>query len=256
VETALAALLLVNLNGPVFAQDTACQASKPVFSAPVRLESVAAKLRRHEPVRILAIGSSSTEGFGASSPAFSYPAQLQADLMQMWKGNITVENAGKGGETISETIGRLEAALKAKKPDLVIWQVGTNDAVRGGDEAGFSALLRQGIDAAQAAGVEMILVDQQYFPAIKDLNRYERFVSLVDATAEAEHVPVFSRYRLMKAWGERSPDVLASMLSRDGFHLGDRGYDCMAQLIADGLRHPMAVSEIAPPVIALPGRPR
>ncbi len=234
----------------MLARDTACHASSPVFSSPVRLEGVAAKLRRHEPVRILAIGSSSTEGIGASSPAFSYPAQLQADLMQMWKGSIAVENAGKGGETILETIGRLEAALKTNRPDLVIWQVGTNDAVRDGDETRFSTLLRQGIDAAQAFGVEVVLVDQQYFPAIKDLGRYERFVGLVGATAAAEHVPVFSRYRLMKAWGERSPDVLHSMLSRDGFHMGDRGYDCMAQLIADGLRHPMAVSEVTPAMAA------
>jgi len=228
------------------AQDAVCHASKPTFSSPVKLESIASRLRRHEPVRILAIGSSSTEGIGASSPAFSYPAQLQADLIQAWKGTVTVENAGKGGETITETIGRLEAALKVSKPDLVIWQVGTNDAVKGGDEAGFSALLQQGIDAAQALGVEVVLVDQQYYPAIKDLGRYERFVSLVGATAAAEQVPVFSRYKLMKAWSERSSDILDTMLSSDGFHMGDRGYDCLAQLIADGLHYPMAVSEIAP----------
>ena len=212
------------------------------------------RLRRHEPVRILAIGSSSTEGIGASSPAFSYPAQLQADLIQAWNGTVTVENAGKGGETITETIGRLEAALKASKPDLVIWQVGTNDAVKGGDEAGFSALLQQGIDAAQVLGVEVILVDQQYYPAIKDLGRYERFVSLVGATAAAEQVPVFSRYKLMKAWSERSSDILGSMLSSDGFHMGDRGYDCLAQLIADGLHYPMAVSESRPAWPLLPLR--
>jgi acyl-CoA thioesterase I len=199
-------------------------------------------------VRILAIGSSSTEGIGASSPAYSYPAQLQADLMQSWKGNIAVDNAGKGGETISETVGRLEAALKERRPDLVIWQVGTNDAVKGGDEARFSSLLRQGIDAAQALGVEVVLVDQQYYPAIKDLDHYERFVGLVGATGAAEHVPVFSRYKLMKAWGERSPDVLSTMLSSDGFHMGDRGYDCLAQLIADGLHYPTAVSEVMPSV--------
>jgi acyl-CoA thioesterase-1 len=247
---ALTPFFLLGLSGSAFAADASCSGSQPLFSMPVKLEHVASKLRLQEPVRILAIGSSSTQGVGASAPAFSYPAQLQDDLARVWKGTVRVENAGKGGETIPETLRRLEAALRADKPDLVIWQVGTNDAVKGGDEAGFSTLLRQGIDAAQALGVEVVLVDQQYYPGIKDLSRYERFVSLVGAMAQSEQVPVFSRYKLMKAWGERSADTLKSMLSSDGFHMGDQGYDCLAQLIASGLHSTRATAEPAnnPPV--------
>lgn len=221
-------------------------------SAPVKLERIVSRLKGQEPVRILAIGSSSTQGIGASSPAYSYPVQLQADLVQSWRGAVTVENAGKGGETIIETVERLKAALNASKPDLVIWQVGTNDAVRGGNETQFSSLLKQGIDAAQELDVELVIVDQQYYPAIKDLGQYERFVSLVSTTAAAEQVPVFSRYKLMKAWGEGTSDTLASMLSKDGFHMGDRGYDCLAQFLAEGLRPVMTAtaSDAAPTVAA------
>jgi acyl-CoA thioesterase-1 len=237
---------LLGLHDHAGAADASCPDSQPLFSMPVKLEHVASKLKLKQPVRILAIGSSSTQGVGASSPTFSYPAQLQDDLARAWKGTVRVENAGKGGETIPETLRRLEAALRADVPDLLIWQVGTNDAVKGGDEAGFSELLRQGIDAAQALGVEVVLVDQQYYPAIKDLSRYERFVGLVGATAQAEQVSVFSRYKLMKAWGERSADTLNSMLSSDGFHMGDQGYDCLAQLIAAGLH---STTHAAEPVV-------
>jgi acyl-CoA thioesterase-1 len=239
------------------ADEAGCPGAKPILLVKAKMELLASRLKKSEPVRVLAIGSSSTQGVGASSPAFSYPVQLQADLSRIWKGTIHIENAGKGGETIPETVERLEAALlKADKPDLVIWQVGTNDAVKGGDEERFSDLLRQGIDAAQAVGVEVLLVDQQYFPAIKDLGRYERFVGLVGTAGAAEQVPVFSRYRLMKAWSERSPAVLSSMLSSDGFHMGDRGYDCMAQLIADSL-HSMVAPTDAPsqPAVTAAVRP-
>ncbi len=164
----------------------------------------------------------------------------------MWKSTVTVENAGRGGETIPETVRRLEAALKAGKPDLVIWQVGTNDAVKGADEAGFPIYLRQGIDAAQGYDVEVLLVDQQYYPAIKDPARYERFVNLVGSTAAAEQVPVFSRYRLMKEWSEHSGNILGSMLSSDRFHMGDRGYDCLAHLLANGFHSMMALTDTTP----------
>ncbi|WP_262299982.1 SGNH/GDSL hydrolase family protein [Microvirga sesbaniae] len=232
---AVAFFFLAGWGGPTLAGNPGCQAHGPVVSAPVDVARIGARLRRHEAVRILAIGSSSTQGIGASTPAFSYPAQLESNLGRLWKHAVHVENAGRAGETISETVGRLEASLGSGAPDLVIWQVGTNDAVNGGDEGQFSALLKRGIDAAQALGIAVLLVDQQYYPAIEDLGQYERFVSLVGATASAEQVPVFSRYRLMKTWSEQAPDLLASMLSADGFHMGDRGYDCMAQLLADGL---------------------
>ncbi len=52
----------------------------------------------------------------------------------------------------------------------------------------------------------------------------------------------------MKAWGERSADLLRSMLSRDGFHMGDRGYDCVAQLVANGLHSLVTVTHATPGV--------
>ncbi|GEO14255.1 SGNH/GDSL hydrolase family protein [Microvirga aerophila] len=234
------------MSSAALAADAACRASEPAVSAPARLERLASRLKRREPVRILAIGSSSTQGIGASSPAFSYPVQLQADLTRMWREAVIIENAGKGGETIAETVERLKTSLGTDRLDLVIWQVGTNDAVKGIDEGRFAALLREGIDAAQALGVDVLLLDQQYYPAIKDPDRYERFVGLVGATGASEQVPVFSRYKVMKAWGQLSADVLNAMLSSDRFHMGDRGYDCMAELIADSLHSMVAAVDPTP----------
>ena len=238
-------LALVVMRGPALAEDSVCNAKRPVFSASGKLESLPRRLRRIEPIRILAIGSSSTEGIGASAPALSYPAQLQLDLARIWKRRVLVENAGRGGETIGETIKRLEAILKTSKPDLVIWQVGTNDAIRGDDERRFVSLLEHGIHVAVAAQIDLVLLDQQYYPGIPDVGRYERFVQLVGAMAIREKVPIFSRYKLMKDWAERSADTLDSMLSADRFHMGDRGYDCIAQLLALGIHAAVASRDAA-----------
>lgn len=145
-------------------------------------------------------------------------------------------NAGRGGETAAQTIDRLEAVLKNQSFDLVIWQVGTNDAIRGVDEDAFRALLERGISTVKAAGTSLILLDQQYFPSIRDMSRYERFVQAVGTLGQERKVSVFSRYALMQDWSSRSAEDLRSMLSADGFHMSDKGYDCLADHVADAIQ--------------------
>ncbi|MFE1601912.1 SGNH/GDSL hydrolase family protein [Methylobacterium sp. ID0610] len=230
-----ACVLSLALAGPVRAAEAVCAA--PRFLDQVQLASLSGHVTRHEAVRVLAIGSSSTEGIGASSPAAAYPQQLEEDLSTAWRGTpVRVANAGIGGETASQTLARLERALTGpEKPDLVLWQVGTNDAITGGDEAAFRAMVERGIALVRAAGIDLVLIDQQYFPGIPDHARYERFVGIVAAVAMQARVPVFSRYALMKDWNSQDPALLLSMLSGDRFHMSDRGYDCLAEALSRGI---------------------
>lgn len=213
-----------------------CDAKRQVFTTYAPATALGAKLARHEPVRILAIGSSSTEGIGASSPDHAYPAQLEDELSEDWKGAVSVVNAGKGGETGIQTVERLETALKTQTFDLVIWQVGTNDAIKGVSEGEFRAILERGITAVKSSGASLVLLDQQYFPAIKDLGRYEQFVNVVSTLGREQKVPVFSRYALMQDWNSQSADELRSMLSSDGFHMSDKGYDCLADQVSEAIQ--------------------
>ncbi|SCY52910.1 SGNH/GDSL hydrolase family protein [Microvirga guangxiensis] len=228
-------MALLGTPASAASDNKSCDTKRKIFTVNESLPSLTRKVERHEPIRILAIGSSSTEGIGASSPDHAYPAQLEDELGESWKDGVTVVNAGRGGETAIETIDRLEAALKAQSYDLVIWQVGTNDAIRGVNEEAFRALLDRGISAVKAAGTGLILLDQQYFPTIKDMGRYERFVQTVSALGLERKVSVFSRYALMQDWNSRSAEELRSMLSADGFHMSDKGYDCLANHVADAI---------------------
>jgi lysophospholipase L1-like esterase len=201
-------------------------------------------------LRILAIGSSSTEGVGASGPDFTYPAQLQARLTDLLRRPVEVENAGIGGETITATVARLKTALEADKPDLVIWQVGTNDAVTGEDESLFRANLIDGITAIRATKTPFVLLDPQFYPGLKNVSKYEEYVRVVDDLGSHAGA-VFSRYALMKEWGAESDDLLRSMLSKDVFHMSDRGYGCLARNLAADLAPfwrpvPVAASDKTP----------
>ena len=76
------------------------------------LPRVASKLAAGQPVVIIAFGSSSTAGYGATSPEFNYPNRLAAQLRRQYPtADITVINRGKGGEDAPEMMKRLQTAV-------------------------------------------------------------------------------------------------------------------------------------------------
>src|SRR5262245_21637352 len=100
-------------------------AEKARFDLP--LVRTARRLAAHQPIRIVALGSSSTFGAGASTSAASYPSRLADELTQRLPGHdITVLNRGVNGEEAADMLARLDTAVIAEKPDLVLWQVGSN----------------------------------------------------------------------------------------------------------------------------------
>jgi acyl-CoA thioesterase I len=187
------------------------------------------------PLDILAIGSSSTEGIGATSPANAYPARLEEELEERTGVDFDVKNAGVGGELAAKTLERLKSALKSGWARLVIWQVGTNDALVGIDEALFRATVESGVAAARVAGVPLVLVGPQFTLKSPNPARYERYVNIVDAIGAKDQVPVLSRYAMMKSWGAKGAKALGSLLSHDGLHMSDLGYRCLAHALAEAI---------------------
>src|SRR5262249_29859297 len=101
-----------------------------------RLTAPLSRMRRliesGRPVTIMALGSSSTAGAGASDPSASYPARLEAELRTRFPGiAITVLNRGVNGEEAADMLRRFERAASDDKPDVVLWQLGTNTVLRG-----------------------------------------------------------------------------------------------------------------------------
>lgn len=193
-----------------------------------------------KPLAILAIGSSSTEGVGASTPDRTYPARLGAALRARARLNVEVRNAGIGGEIAATTLARLELALGAGGPELVIWQVGTNDALAGVEEGRFRANVIEGVAAARAHNVPIILLDPQFTLEHADDARYARFAAIVGEIGASLHVPVITRYAMMKSVAETG-HAIGPWLSADGLHMSDIGYACLA----DALFKPI-VSATAP----------
>ena len=206
-------------------------------SAASAFDAKGAKLQKldsgaDQTLEILAIGSSSTKGVGASSLAKTYPARLEDELVHQDRIAAYVKNAGVGGELAAKTLPRLKAALKTGWAELVIWQVGTNDALADVDETVFRATVESGVYAARAAGVALMLMDPQYVRKVSDDSRYKRFVAIIHDIGARFHVPVMSRYAMMQGWGAKTR---TSLLSGDGLHMSDLGYRCVAHALAEAI---------------------
>lgn len=215
----------------------ACPFGAPPSPALVLAPPAAERVRAGEVLRILAIGSSSTAGVGASRPLATYPAQLARLLVEaLGEGRVEITNAGVSGESAPATLRRLEAFLaQEEKPDVVLWQVGTNDVIFGGTPERLGALVRRGLDAASAGGVATAVIDQQYFPLILDVPKYERFVAAVADAAAERKVPLLRRYAMMKQWAAEDPAGFRGLFSWDRFHMNDKGYACLAEDLAAGI---------------------
>jgi lysophospholipase L1-like esterase len=199
------------------------------------LPRVANKLAAGGPVVIVAFGSSSTAGYGTSSPEFTYPNRLAAQLHRKYPGaDITIVNRGRGGEDAPEMMKRLQAEVIDMKPDLVIWQVGTNAVLRNLDPDETVQLVQDGIARIQAAGADLVLVDPQYSPRVTEhQENASRMVRLLGKVAQLRHVGVFPRFEVMRQWHENRALPIESFVIADGLHMNDWGYACFAQLLGD-----------------------
>lgn len=228
--------------------DPACAVPDPLLALPGSLDHLVGRARSGAAVKILAIGSSSTQGHGASTPSHSYPARLAAELNQrLPKLRVTVLNRGVGGEVAASTVRRLLAEAKSEKPDLVIWQVGTNDAVRGVASVEMAKIIETGIDFLRSRGIDVLLMDPQFFPRIAGDAAYAGVVARIGALALDERVPVLRRYEAMRHWA--SVPNPASMLYTDAFHMNDLGYACVAEVLAEGLARRVEAAASSDPAI-------
>jgi lysophospholipase L1-like esterase len=184
------------------------------------------------PVRIVAIGSSSTEGAGATTDQATYPSQLAAYLADDFPNNdFTVVNRGVSGDTAPDMLARFDNDVFAQKPDLVLWQVGTNSLLSDHPMKPHFSLLAAGLARLQAARVDVVLMDPQYAPRVIAKPNAKRMVALMAQTAKEKAINVFHRFALMRYWRETAGIPFRSFLSRDQLHMNDWSYACVARAL-------------------------
>ncbi|HET9716202.1 MAG TPA: GDSL-type esterase/lipase family protein [Pseudolabrys sp.] len=200
------------------------------------LPHVARKLASADSITIVAIGSSSTAGAGASSASATYPSRLAAELKRHFpKLSINVLNRGVGGEEITDMLKRFDSAVVSAKPDLVLWQLGTNSVIRGHKFGDHGALIRAGLAKIRGIGADIVLIDPQFAPKVISRPDAERMVTLISVTAKQENVDLFRRYEVMRHWREVEHLGFDIFVSADGLHMNDWSYACMAKALGNAI---------------------
>jgi acyl-CoA thioesterase-1 len=107
------------------------------------------------PVKVMAFGDSLFAGYGLSSDADNIPSRLEAGL-KAGGHNVKVINAAVSGDTTTDGLARLDWSL-ADKPDLLLLELGANDALRGQDPDIAKANLDQILSRLKAANIPVVL---------------------------------------------------------------------------------------------------
>lgn len=200
------------------------------------LPRVAARIANREPVTIVAIGSSSTAGVGASKIDHNYPTQLEKRLNARFPNIVFhVINRGMSGAVDSQMLARFEEDVQAASPDLVLWQVGTNALLNSDGITKEGDVMRSGLRRMRAIGVDVVLIDPQYAPKVLKDPDAEPMVEMIRVIAREEGVPVFRRWAQMKDWKEGRHIPFEMFLSPDLFHMNDWSYGCWAEALSTAI---------------------
>ena len=213
-----------------------CTAPDEITRFKAKLPNTARAIRRGKRLTIVAIGSSSTQGVGASDPGRSYPEQLAHALTRHWpRLDVMVINKGVGGEDAQAMLKRFETDVLAYEPQLVIWQVGSNYALRSDDLEAYSAILRKGVNRLKSAKSDIILMDLQYAPMVLNKPAHRRVIDTMRGLANDLSVEMFRRFDIMRYWVSSGKYRMEDVINRDRLHMNDTSYACIARLLADSV---------------------
>lgn len=210
-----------------FSQD--CQ----VGSAPIIIESplpnVSAALQERKQIRILAIGASSL-GHRGTTPG-SHTELTRKILQQAIKGlDIVMINRGVSGELSAQAAVRIRNEVALNEPDLVLWQVGTNDALAYVPLSELETTIVDTVHWLRAHKVDVVLVGLQYVDRMAQDDHYKAVREMVRTIAVKENVMIVRRYEAQRLLSQA--EVSGGGLVPDEFQRSELGYACLAQYVA------------------------
>jgi lysophospholipase L1-like esterase len=155
---------------------------------------------------------------------------------------LEVSWVATGGHTVPDLLKRLDKDVLAKKPTVVVIQIGCNDARRIPAEK-FKSGLEELIDRLHKADIRVLQctltsVGEKHDGTNKDDAKLEAFAQIAREVAKAKKVPVNDlRKAFVAYWKEHNPDNKPNgFLTYDGNHFNQKGMEFVAEQMLKHLR--------------------
>jgi acyl-CoA thioesterase-1 len=233
-----------NPTRPAAAATDACVVPKDVVRLELPLKRTARQLDARKLTLIVALGSSSTAGVGASSAEAAYPSRLMVELAQLFPTQpLMVLNRGIPNARAADVLAHFDDT--ADHPDLVLWDVGTNAVLRGYGHSRADEVIREGIRRMKAGGADVVLIDPPFAPTVIAKPEANDMVDLIANAAAQEKVDAFHRFALMRHWHDVQKIPFETFLSPDELHMNDWGHSCFAKALAQAIADAAAPDRIS-----------
>ena len=227
-----AVVAVLTLAGTAWAADPhACAIPGYLLFGGNELKRVAEVVTKDRRLTVAVVGTGSSALAGPDGPRSAYPARLEAALKPRMPGiAVKVVPLVRSRYVAEEMAKGMAKLLVDEKPDLVVWQTGTIDAMRRLEVDGFRAALEEGVEALHKGGADVILMNMQYSPRTETMVALGPYADNMRVVAQQHEVPLFDRLGIMRHWSDVGAfDLYAT--GKDNV-LAQRVHDCIGRAIA------------------------
>lgn len=212
-----------NTSAPVFSK--LCQPGATALAAEIGLPNVAAALAKRKAIRILSFGAAP----GRINARGEYGDVIENMIARTLKGiDIVMINRGVSGELAANAAFRMKNEVALTEPDLVLWQVGTNDALAYVSPTDFADTVRDQLVWLKAHKIDVVLVGLQFASELRRDAHYAAVRDTLRRVAAKYDVPVIRFYEAMQIVTGAPSEAPTS----DDFERNEAGYNCLAQYVA------------------------
>jgi lysophospholipase L1-like esterase len=223
---------LLAVGGTAVAEERqTCEIPAYLRVANNELKHVAEAVKKDRRLTIAVVGTGSSILAGPDGPRSAYPARLEAALQQRLPSvTVKVVTLVRTRMTAEDLARGMAKLLVDEKPDLVIWQTGTLDAIRRIEPDDFRAALEEGVETLHKGGADVILMNMQYSPRTDIMVALGPYADNMRVVAQQHEIPLFDRLAVMRHWSDTGAfDLYAA--GKDNV-LAHRVHDCIGRGIA------------------------
>lgn len=211
-----------------------CAVPPHEIAAPAPLPVTVARLQAGKTLRILAMGNAAVNHPDRKQGRGSESSQFASLLGKVLRGvQIEVVNRGVSGEVVATSSQRLINEAAMMRPDLVLWQLGTSDAVLRVPVDQFIDTVRATVRKLRDNNIDVVLVGLQYTPQFARDERYFAMRNALNKLATEEQLVHVRRYHAMEFIARTKANV--SVRPDAEFSVEELGPQCMAEHVAQAL---------------------